>query len=544
MNTDCLITTKGYKNEKSKNLDILYIEDFIGFGNVNEGRTLTNEIFFSNKEFIKKYDYEGYKLTWSWYDQIYQISLKYSEIVDLIWELENKNYNLISIEGIHPLYEKVIRLYFFEKQIKTSKKINLKKNIKIFSINSILLFFTFSSLIYFSIKKKKYVAIRTEDMIYKKTQSDFRLSHLYHELKNNNIDFIEFVRSRSLKDFAKNTFRRKRFSIYYDSITYFVKLFNKKTFYKEKPKNFQESILFEYANENIILSKSIKYIKLIFRLCNIDKFVLISFGSRSASLSFAAKSLNIKIIGIMHGQSMKENMAHEFMENYNEKKYIGPDIYGVWSRDWVHYFHKFCKIVPKENIVCSGLLRPIDNYIFKNNNKFQSIDNNKIRILLLSEQAVSAKEIWPYIEQILLCNRYELSIKVRPMIKDKFYEELKDLSPMIEKLNFYEGDIFEVGKKIDIFLGTYSTAVIEASLINKISILLKTVKWGDTYNMNKIIKNENLLVDSPSEICENIEYRVKNEFKLNSINIIKNTFFGNNNDGAKWIINQILLDEN
>ena len=47
--------------------------------------------------------------------------------------------------------------------------------------------------------------------------------------------------------------------------------------------------------------------------------MIISFSSRSAHLAIAAKTQNIKTIGIMHGLQQKEFAVYEFMESYNER---------------------------------------------------------------------------------------------------------------------------------------------------------------------------------------------------------------------------------
>ncbi len=538
MNKKCMITAKS-TNITLNDIDVYYIEDYIGFGNVKEARICTDKIFMSNRSFIERYDYDGYKVSWAWYDQIYQISLKYTEIKNLIHKLEYMNYDSMTIEGIHPSYEKVLIHYFFDKNLKTNKKTNVKSNIKFFTINIVLLFFSIISIVYFFIRNKKNVGIRTEDLIFKGTKSDFRLNHLYSELDNNKINYIEFIRSRNFKSSIINIFIRKKFAIYYDCIAYFVKLFSKNRVYEIKPTNFQESVLFRCSNNNEVLISTLKYIRIIYKLCHIDKMIITSFSSRSASLCVAAKSLGITNIGIMHGLSIKDYAVQEFMESYSENKNIGPDVFGVWSDHWVKYFQKYCKNIGIQNIYHSGLLRPLNNF---NRNEFSKVPSDKIRVLLISEPLVSAEEILPYIKKIIECDEFEIGIKVRPMIKDKFYEQLKDLYPEIEAIPKYDGKILEDGKNFDIFIGSNSTALLEASLIGKISIAVQTNKWGDYFSFDELIHETNLLVCNSNEICENIKYRFQNEHDLKTIKLIKNKFFGEGKDGTHWIIQEIRKD--
>jgi len=536
MNKKCMITTKSTSIDL-KDTDVYYIEDYIGFGNVTEARVLTDNIFTCNKEFIKKYDYDGYKVTWAWYDQIYHLCLSYTEIHSLLFKLEPLEYDTILIKDISSLYKSVLVHYFFDKNIKIDEPLAIKSVVKQYIINTILLTFTGISVVYFFLRRKKYVAIRIEDILFKETKSDFRFNNLYETMQSNNIDYIEFIRSRSLKDFIINTLKRKRFSIYYDSIYYFVGLFTKNKVYEKKITNFHESVLYQTSHNSLILINTIKFIEKIYKLCQVKKIITISFSYRSASLSIAAKSLNIKIIGMMHGLSRKDYVGTEFIEPYAENKYIGPDIFGVWSNHFVQYYKKYCKIVPLENIVHSGLLRPFRGDVFSNSISFSQIDEKKIRVLIISEPLVSAKEILPYIKELIKCNKFQVSIKVRPMIKDSFYEELKDIFPDIKALPKYDGKILDDGLNFDLFVGSHSTAVIEASLINKISILIRTEKWGDHFDINQI--EDNLLCEDVKDIVGKIEYRVKNENRLQTIFKIKEKFFGSNKDGTQWIIEQL-----
>lgn len=306
--TKCIITT---------NKSNIYSEvNDIGFGNIKKARLLTDEIFLNNKEFIQKYDYDGYKITWAWYDKVYQFSLKCIEI-DI---LKEKDYDTLELIDIGLEYEKVIKKYFYNKEIISSKKKTIiTSKIKEFITNSILLIFSMFSIIYFMLKRKNYTAIWTGDFIYKNSTSDFRLNYLYEKLLKNKISYIEFIRTRSLKFFLINTVKRKRFAIY---------------FTKVKPNNFYESILFSYKKDNEVFIKVVKILKL--------NNVSFNFSSRKAHLILAAKSLKIKNIGIMHGLSRKEYVVNEFMESYSEDKYIGPDVFGVWSNEYVDYYREHC----------------------------------------------------------------------------------------------------------------------------------------------------------------------------------------------------------
>ena len=82
-------------------------------------------------------------------------------------------------------------------------------------------------------------------------------------------------------------------------------------------------------------------------------------------------------------------------------------------------------------------------------------------------------------------------------------------------------------------------AVIEASLFGKISILLHTIKFGDYFDMDTLIPDQLLLVRQPNHLYEHIVHRVNKEHSLNTIEIIRKRFFGENKDGAQWIVEQL-----
>jgi hypothetical protein len=517
---------------------ILYVEDYISIASVKDARILTDDIFKSNESFISKYDYQGYKITWSWYSEIFQLCIKYLEISQLIKAINLLNTKNIYIGNIPDQYKKVLELYFFDKEIKTNLIENKKKLFfKEISFNLLMLLYSLVSIFILSLNNKKRVGTYTGDFVYKGTKSDYRLNHLYEKYHANNIKYIEFIRETSTKNFFLNIFKRKRFAIYFTSLIYFVDLFHKKSVYKSKPSNFFESILFKYHNPNEVFIKSAPLISKLYKSINVNEVVIIAFNARSAHLAVAAKSINIKTIGIMHGLQHKEYDVYEFMESYNESRKIGCDVYGVWSLHYLNYFKKHSKIMSPQNIFYSGLLRPVKK--FEKLHSFQRASKNKIKVLIISEPLISVSEIIPFLRELLKHNDIEAAIKVRPMVRDIYYQELKEIFPQSLKLKVLDGKIEDAAPDYDVFLGCHSTAVIEASLFGKISVLIETKKFNDYFEMDSLIPERSLLVTKPESLYKNIVDRVKNENSLKTITKIRERFFGDNLDGTQWIINQL-----
>ena len=539
MNQTCIIASKSEKlnfdNGKEK---VLYIEDYVQFSSVSDARKLTDKIFSYNTDFIAEYDHKGYKVIWSWYSDVFQFCIKYLEIKALIDKIERLNIHKIIIGKIDPQYKKVLNVYFFNKNVTSSPlESELSQNLKQILFNLVMLSFTIVSILFFTLRPGRNIGTYTGDFVYKNTKSDFRLNHLYERYQENNIQYVEFIRVSKVKDFFINIFKRRRFVIYYTAVIFFVDLFTKKTQYSKQPKDFYQSVLYGYHRANTVLKKSILVLEKLFKLLKVDKFVLISFSSRSAHLAIAAKSLGIKTIGIMHGLSQKEYAVQEFMQSYQESKKLGCDVYGAWSGHYLEYFRKYSKISTKDSFQFSGLLRQV-----KNMNQvapFKRVSEDKIKVLLISEPLVSVMEIIPYLKYLLKDDSIEVGVKVRPMVEDMYYENMKLEFPEILDLEIYDGKIEDVADSFDVFIGSNSSAIIEASLFGKISILLNTVKFGDYFDMDELIPSGLLLVKDPELLCKEINSRVEKENELKTIEKIRYRFFGDNKDGAQWIIDQL-----
>tara|TARA_B110000483_G_C18037064_1_gene481065 strand:+ start:15 stop:620 length:606 start_codon:yes stop_codon:yes gene_type:complete len=190
-----------------------------------------------------------------------------------------------------------------------------------------------------------------------------------------------------------------------------------------------------------------------------------------------------------------------------------------------------------KNIFYSGLLRPVEK--FEKLNLFQRISTNKIKVLIISEPLISVSEIIPFLTQLLKHNDIEAAIKVRPMVRDIYYEKLKEIFPQSSELKVFDGKIEDVAPYYDVFIGSNSTAVIEASLFGKISVLLDTIKFGDYFEIDSLVSGHLLLVKNSESLYDHIVDRVNNENSLGTILKIRKRFFGENLDGTQWIIDQI-----
>ena len=163
----CYIAQNHNKFTNLEGRNIFVINDFVNPSSVKKARQLTDEIFTTNSEFIKNYKFNGYQVSWSWYSDIFQFSIKYLEIESLIREIEALGVKKIVIGDIFPQYRKTLEVYFYDKEVVLlEKKYSLFSSTKLFLFNIFALLYSLVSLIYFYIKPGKNVGSYTGDFVY------------------------------------------------------------------------------------------------------------------------------------------------------------------------------------------------------------------------------------------------------------------------------------------------------------------------------------------------------------------------------------------
>ena len=195
MENTCLVTSGLKKSPGINNSyhSILDIEKYVCIASVSDARKLTEKVFEKNAGFISSHDYNGYKVSWSWFSEIFLFCNHYLEIRNLILAIEKLKVDAIHIDNIIPKYSRVIEIYFFNKKIIFTKK--EKKNMStyiFFFFNLFMLLYSSISIISLYLFNKERVGTYTGDFIYKDTKSDFRLNDLYRKYQQNNINYIEF----------------------------------------------------------------------------------------------------------------------------------------------------------------------------------------------------------------------------------------------------------------------------------------------------------------------------------------------------------------
>ena len=534
---ECVVVTNKKNIDSidiSKNVKVLYLEDYLLSPNNKKARIITENIFLTEKKWVASNFYKGFNLSWSVYDKVHAGALVATSLEKLFEKL--CEFRVIDVSNLDYKYRNIISIYFFDKKILSKKTAISVNDAKFFIGNIVLLFFTIISTCYFKIKRGRYVGLWTGDYVYKKTGADFRMVNLYGRMEENNIRYIEFVRTHTIKSFIINTIKRKRLALYYFPINYFLKLFSSRQRYA--PSNINESILMQYNGDIEISKKVINILIYFMKFLNINSIISTAFISRTSHFHLAGKISGVKTIGIMHGLTSRDYSVNEFIEVFQDKNKIGPDVFGVWSSYYRDYYKRFCKIVPHEKIFVSGPLRTDCSTDLKENKGFRVL-SDKIKILLISEPLVDPIAMLGYIKAMVDSNTFDISIKIRPMVKDVYYEKLKNIYSGTCDLKVIEGNIFEVGSDFDIFVGSHSTAILEASLIGKLSLMCYTEHWQDHFNIKYMKSEAEMLCMSEKNIVNTIINRVENERTWNTINMVRERYFGNSEDGAQWVVDQI-----
>jgi len=523
------------------------LEDYLGFGSVQKAAEINREIFLDpwNKRYIKNLTYGGYEIAWSVYPVLYHsFSLPYTEIEQLLELI--RPYGKVVLHNLPPRYAYVIRHACFGKEVRIIdrksilKKIHQKVHPKNFLMNFCALALGLMAVVVYTFSRRK-IAIWTSDMIAGGTDSDFRVAEVYRQLRKRNVKFFEFVRLHDISSIFKNIFMRKRLVIYYEPVIYILSFITPSR--NTAPESAYNSTLLSFDHSLRTLEKSLPIFQRIYKVLGTKSICIWNFSQRKAPLAISAKCSGIKTVGIKHGAGTKDYDITEFMPAYWSEKKLGPDVFGVWSPWWEAYFKKYSKIIAEDSIKYVGLLRPYPDsqdlqqqYSPKKNHT-----NSKIKILILSEPLTNPAETAPYLAAIAKDSRFSLAIKTRPMIKDPFYEGLIKLMPESKSWPKYTGNIFEDAKEADVLVGAHTTALLEASLMGKISIFLKTEKWGDYFNLSDLVSGLNILVNNPDKLAENIILRIQKEPEFKTIEKIKYRYFGENKNGAEWVAKQLIV---
>lgn len=535
------------------NLVSTSLEEFIKPGSVQQAYELVNKLSLltlpDGSRLSKLINYRGYELWWMHYDTIYKkFCLPYTQYADLLFYLKD-------FERIHlfePPWPDLFR-YFLKAHRRQCFILNhfrfrglLPVSLGVF----IQFLLSLGFLLWLKITNPR-VMIRTGDKLEPCRDFDFRQSFIYKELKKRKIPFVEFIRSlESSPTVLRHAWQRKRPVIYSTAIIDILHSLTCRfshlslSFSESNPEKRFWFLAATHYLKNVRGSiLSIQAMKFILQWIGVKSAIILAGGERSVHEILGCKLAGIKTVGVLHGAIPRYYFVSDFMPEFDGQNPLSVDKYGLWSGWWKKYYLKHSRAFKLEQLYISGSPRPLEKEIEKEM-VLTEIDppvlkKGPIKVLFISEQLASPKEVMPYLSALLSVEDFVLSLKIRPQI-DGFERWLKKKEPGIlelERVEISKGNIHQAISESDVVVGSHSTAVLEALAQLKPFVFFWTNKWGDYFDIKSAGLNK-FFAETPEELIENIKKSIKTS--KDELKKLQEQFFGNPyQNGAKWAVDQI-----
>lgn len=534
------------------NLTFIDIDGLIDPGNIQEASELTRKLSLlttsDGRRVPKIVNYEGFELWWIHYDDLmYKFCLPYTQYARLLDYLKSfSNAHLYK-----PPFADLFQYFLSSHNCKYAVENKFTKKLSFGILLQVALSILF--LLWVKIRRPK-LMLWSGDFFDPPRDYDFRMMFIYKELQNKKINFVEFIRSmESFRTVMHHALKRKRPVIYsfaVGKLTYYLaNLFNKKK-YARKLNNLRPSpdtdpmkrFWFEIATSYISGASgdmwSIKIIKVILKFIGIKVSIIPTIASRNFHEVLACKLLNIKITGIQHGLSPKYHVVSDFMPEFDGKKMLSVDKYGLWSEWWKQYYIRNSMVYKPEQLFVSGLMRPLqENTSFGIPYK----SGDCIKVLFVAGQLSDPREVMPYLWALIRAKNISVYLTFRPY-RDDFEKWLRENHPeILEKIvkgKILHGNIHEAITQCDVVVGCYSTGVLEALLQLKPMVFFQTNKWGDYYELKSFNSEHCFFAENPQALTECVEKSV--DIPEDVLKTLQNRFFGDPHmNGSKWVVEQV-----
>lgn len=399
---------------------------------------------------------------------------------------------------------------------------------------------------------KNKAMIWTSDKFDGPRDHNFRVRFIYDELRKRKTPFIELIRSmEKWPVLLAHVFKRKRPVFYSTAIIDFIySLTPRSDFNLSLPADPEERFWFLAATHYLKYVKgcilSIKAMQAVLRWAGVKAAYTSVGGSRNFHEIIACKINGIKTIGIQHGIGPRYDFVPDFMPEFDGKKQISVDEYGLWSEWWREYYKKYSRAYIQEQLFISGPMRPLKKDLETDlETKFLSGNlvskSSRIRVLLMSEELADPEEIIPYYSAVLQTADLEPYFKFRPY-RDSFETWLKENRPDVyksisEKTKVLRGSMEEAVSQCDVVVGSRSTAVLESLMQLKPCVFFWTQKCGDYFEM-KQSGLDDFFAQNPQELIERV--RKSGDISEETLKNLRKQFFGDPyQNGSAWVVDRI-----
>lgn len=291
------------------------------------------------------------------------------------------------------------------------------------------------------------IIVWSGDDVTSEFKCDFRIKHLLGHLQQE-YNYLEAIHPSpdGLSVLFRNFLMRDRPVLYTNAPSRLKDIFNKKA----KKGNFDHEVRFWRG---------------IFNSMGVKVLIPWELSSRQSPLIAAAKYMELKIVGFMHGAGMKEYMVHEYLQ-YDKPIF---DVYVVWTRWWQEYYKQNATIY--QNLIVGHF----DRFTWVDGPRLSNTKSGCSRLVIIEERLSNVDEI--LIKLNWLCsvlNFNEIVFKPRKGTMTVLRSVFKSLG-YDELCSGYQNN--------DLIVGSHSTAVLEASLFGLNFFLLDTETWGNYFKV-------------------------------------------------------------
>jgi len=381
---------------------------------------------------------------------------------------------------------------------------------------------------------------------------DFRMRRIFEELRARDIPFVEIVRStQPLRVMLRHACIRRRPVIYSSSLVALIyrvgdalagrgdlqrKVVQQMAGFPPEER-FLTKVAMHYQRNPRNPVAAVRLFRAVLRWLDIRVAFVTLPSARSLHELIACKLDNIPTVGIQHGAGKRSYIVSEYMAGCDGVRSLGTDVFGCWSEYWYHEYRQYSRVIKSEDLQIAGHLCLVPAELLSTWE--QPHDPSVIRVLHVSDTIVDPREPLPYLRALVADPRLQVTIKARPMVKDRLVAYLRDHAPdVFSRIEVVTGDIHQAIAGNDVVVGCYSTAVLEGLLQLKPLVFFNTRRWGDYYEFKAIEAAHGFFAESPEVVPECV--RAVLQTPRQTLEQLRDYFWGDlTRDGGKWVVDQI-----
>lgn len=542
---------------ESRGCEWVNIESFIEPGSIYEANTLLQELSLLKQKdgsrIAKSIQYEGYELWWIHYNNLFVTSClpytQYVKLLEFLKEFQKAYLFEPPHEALFTFYLRAYRREFFV--LRTAILTTFR--VLPFGI-FIQIVLTALSLPILAVQRKS-TMIFTGDKFAEGKDYDSRMSFIYEEMRGRGLPFVEFIRSlEPWKTVVAHAVWRKRPVVYSVAVQYIAHFVSSVTLARYRRKKTVNVLLSADTDPEmrfkLLLGTQYLYdVDTDIWAIRISKWILQIIGIKSAYITAAVdrnfhavlgcKLNKIPTVGILHGTATRDYIVYDFLPTFDGAKVLTLDKYGLWSEWWKSYYEEHSRAYRKAQLYLSGPMRPlVQDGIQKGNVEKQG---RPIKVLFISEQLAVPEEVLPYLEALMQADDIKVYMKFRPY-RDGFEVWLRQHRPeilsAIGEESILRGGMQDAIATCDVVVGSHSTAVLEALLVEKPIGFFATQKWGDCFELKEYHSQHIFYAENPSELIACV--KTSGSISVEILRNLRERFFGNPyQNGSKWVVDQL-----